>query len=92
MAQWLGLDAAIVGVASRCGEDPRLVYDQALMIQIFIDQGMDAEEAEEWVDLNIAGAWIGDTTPLLMVSFDEEQKATIERDGLEALLGVDAEA
>lgn len=62
------LDVAVVGVAERLGLGPVVVYDREKLLQAFVDDGMDREEAEEWVSFNIDGAYIGDKTPLLMTS------------------------
>jgi hypothetical protein len=39
------------------GEDNRgyLVYSYAKLIKVFMSQGMTDEEAEEWIDYNVAG-------------------------------------
>lgn len=59
---------AIVGVAERLGLGPTVVYDRSKLIKAFIDDGMDEEEAEEWVSFNIDGAYIGEKTPLLQTA------------------------
>jgi len=47
-----GLDDAIAGV-SDCG---RLIYDYEKVLKIFMDKdGMDYDEAEEWVGYNVMG-------------------------------------
>ena len=61
------LERALVGVASRCGMDPCVVYDYYIMVQCFIEEGMTEEEAVEWIDFNILGAYIGERTPLILV-------------------------
>lgn len=73
-SKWLGagLDDAIVGYAERCGAVPALVYDSEKLLQAFINQGMEREEALEWIEFNIANAYIGDDTPYLMYALDED--------------------
>ena len=63
---WDGCDDAIIGVARRCSEKGLLVYDYELLLSHFINDGMTEEEAAEWIDYNIASAWIGEQTPLLL--------------------------
>ena len=47
-----GLDDAIAGV-SDCG---RLIYDYKKVLKVFMDRdGMDYDEAEEWVGHNVMG-------------------------------------
>ena len=59
-----GLDDAIVGVGSRCGQPDLFVYDVEKVIEILVKQGMAPEEAWEWFDYNIGGAWMGEGTPI----------------------------
>jgi len=76
---WVGLDAAIIGYAYNINTEPVLVYDYEKMKQIFMDQGMESEEADEWIQFNIVGAFIGDNTPLTLEKlFYEEQEAETE--------------
>jgi hypothetical protein len=66
---WNECDAAIVGVC-----DGRVVYEWASLVQVFVAQGMTEEEAEEWVSFNIAGAYLGKGTPLLMTGVTGEER------------------
>ncbi len=59
-------DVAIVGVLERFGATDAVCYDYDKVIQVLIDQGMDAEDAREWYEFNILGAWMGDTTPVFV--------------------------
>lgn len=59
-------DQCIVGVAHRCGMDPVAVYDEAKVINALVDAGMTPDEACEWFDFNIAGAYVGEKTPLFL--------------------------
>ena len=69
---WDNLDAAIVGIAERDGLAVA-VYDYDRMIAVFMDrEGWTAEEAAEWVDFNIVGAYVGPGTPLTDYGRDEE--------------------
>lgn len=61
-------DVAIVGVLERFGATDAVCYDYDKVIQVLIDQGMDAEDAREWYEFNILGAWMGDTTPVFVRS------------------------
>lgn len=69
--RWNDCDAAIVGIAERCGQPTLLVYDYEKLVQCFVDQGASWEEAMEWVGYNIAGAWVGPHTPLILHRFAE---------------------
>ena len=62
-----GFDAAIIGVGYRCGQPPVVVYAVERVIEILMDgHGMSNDEAIEYFEFNIEGAWMGDTTPLFM--------------------------
>lgn len=63
---WDGCDEAIVGVGTRCGHDGLFVYDYDLLVELFMAQQMSKEEAMEWVDYNIVGAWVGEGTPIVL--------------------------
>jgi hypothetical protein len=62
-----GCDQAVVGLASRCGQPPIVIYSHEKLVSKFVDDGMTADEAEEWVSYNITGAWMGPGTPGVMV-------------------------
>ena len=67
MLKWDGFDSAIIGVGGRCNTDPMIVYDYDKMINILVTRdSMTHEEAEEYLDFNVIGAWIGDTTPIIV--------------------------
>ena len=64
-----GFDEACIGWTNSWSgnERPmRLVYDENKMIEILMEQGMDAEEALEYYDFNIAGAYLGSNTPVII--------------------------
>jgi len=64
-----GFDEAILGVASRCGQGDILAYDTNKIIQILIDRdGMSYEEAYEFFEFNILGAYMGENTPIFITT------------------------
>ena len=63
--QWDDCDNAIIGVVKRCDNAGVLLYDYDLLVAVFIEQGMSEEEAVEWIDHNILGAWVGEGTPFI---------------------------
>ena len=64
---WDGLDDAIIGVAESCSKPPLLLYDRQLCVDVFMrDDGMSNEEAEEWIDFNVLGDWVGEQTPMIL--------------------------
>lgn len=68
-------DPCIVGVAYRCGMEPVVVYDVDQVLEALVQDGMDREEAEEWFEFNIAGAYVGERTPLFLVRVSDEAGA-----------------
>jgi hypothetical protein len=62
-----GFDEALLGYAPRCGQPALAVYDRARCIEILVQRdGMSEEDAEEFFEFNVVGAWVGDRTPLFL--------------------------
>ena len=62
-----GLDAAIIGIGSRCGQPDIFIYDYNKCCDIFMERdGMTREEAMEFMDFNVVGAWHGEGTPIFL--------------------------
>jgi hypothetical protein len=59
--KWDGLDAAIMGVDLK---SLRLIYSVDKIYTELQKQGMTMEEAVEWYDFNVDGAYIGEKTPI----------------------------
>ena len=59
-------DVAIIGVLERFGAVSAACYDYEKVMQVLMDRGMNAEDAREWYEFNILGAWMGDTTPVFV--------------------------
>ena len=71
-----GLDAAIIGVGRRCGQPDLVVYDAAKCVDVFMDRdGMTRKEAWEFFELNTAGAWVGEQTPVWVYRLEEDDDA-----------------
>lgn len=65
-----GFDDAILGVVERIGTQA-ICYDQDKVIDILIERdGMTYEEAIEYFEYNIAGAWVGESTPFFLQRMD----------------------
>lgn len=59
------LDGAFVGVARRCGQPSLAVYDYDKAVEIFMERDdLTYEEAVEWMEYNVVGAWLGPGTPI----------------------------
>ena len=70
MKKYDGFDEAIIGPASIWRSNSMvsvLVYDAELMRKILMNRdGMSAEDAREFIEFNIEGAYIGEDTPVLV--------------------------
>lgn len=60
-----GFDAALIGIARRCGQPALPVYSRQKCIEI-LSKDMPPDEAEEYFEFNVGGAWIGENTPIFM--------------------------
>ena len=56
-------DEAIIGVAERIGMEAVVAYDTDKIIEI-LSRDMTEEEAVEYFDFNIIGAYVGERTPI----------------------------
>ena len=79
-----GYDDAIIGPAmvwSGQTMDKRLVYDAEMIREILMNRdGMSSEDAREFIEFNIEGAYVGPNTPVLVWNEDswEEGESWIE--------------
>ena len=63
-----GFDEAIIGVVQRIGVQA-ICYDEDKVIEILM-RDMSEEEAIEYFEFNIAGAWVGESTPFFLQKMD----------------------
>jgi hypothetical protein len=60
-----GLDDALIGIGRRCGQPDLAVYSTEKCIQILVERdGMDEDEAREYLEFNTFGAWVDGETPV----------------------------
>lgn len=64
-----GFDKAIIGLGA-CFHSYKVVYDKQKVIDILCEE-MDYEEAIEYFDFNIIGAYVGDETPVFLEDLNE---------------------
>ena len=67
-----GFDDALLGVVTDFNSEARLAYSKSICIDSLVDQGMSYEEAIEYFDYNVAGAYVGEKTPIWV---DDEMMA-----------------
>jgi len=62
-----GFEDAFVGISYRFYDGPLATYDTQRCIQILMTRdGMTEEEAQEFFDFNVLGAWVGEQTPVFL--------------------------
>ena len=67
MVKWDGFDNAIIGTAERHGMDTVIAYDLTKMVKILVARDdMSVEEAHEYLQFNVIGAYIGEYTPIIV--------------------------
>jgi hypothetical protein len=69
MIKYDGYDEAIIGPAHIWRDQTTvgvLVYDAEKIREILMRDGMDAEEAREFIEFNIEGGYLGIETPVLV--------------------------
>lgn len=63
-----GFDEAFIGFSRRVNEPLLAVYSWEKMVDVLIKRdGMDYEEAVEYIDYNVIGAWVGERTPIVVM-------------------------
>lgn len=58
-----GYDDCVVGIVTRFGQEPILCYNYDKILTKLMEDGMDEEEAIEYFEYNIIGAYMGELTP-----------------------------
>ena len=59
-----GFDDCVLGISYGVDVDTRVVYSQRKVIDKLISQGMTEDEAQEYFDFNMLGAYINDPMPV----------------------------
>lgn len=66
-----GFDSAFLGTTKRINQPTLAVYSWEKMIDVLICRdGMELDEAIEFIDYNCLGAWVGELTPLIVMPLD----------------------
>jgi hypothetical protein len=88
-----GFDSALIGMATvwqREGDGgarriDTLIYDGDVIVTILMhESGLSQDEAEEYISYNIEGAYVGETTPIIVwpCSMDRVEAILEAEDGL----------
>ena len=66
-----GFEDALIGVGQQFNKT-LAVYDRQKCIEILMERdGMTDEQAVEYFDYNVTGAWVGENTPIFFETFQE---------------------
>ncbi len=65
-----GFDKACIGVARRCTGDVAC-YDVEMCIGVLMEDGMTYEDAREYFEYNVVGAFVGEYTPVFVERFGD---------------------
>jgi len=76
MLKFTGFDDSIIGQATvwnDAGESNiKIVYSGSLIISQLTAAGMTFDEAYEYCEFNMEGAYVGKNTPIVLWDYDEE--------------------
>ena len=61
-----GFDGAIIGVVERIGIQAVCYSEKVVIDLLMIEHKMDAQEAHDYMDFNMKGAWVGEHTPFFL--------------------------
>jgi hypothetical protein len=65
-----GFEDAFIGTSQRCGQPRLAVYSESKMVDVLVNRdGMDSDEALEYISYNCIGAWMGELTPVILEDF-----------------------
>ncbi|MFN8758835.1 MAG: hypothetical protein ACK5XA_08505 [Tagaea sp.] len=80
IAEWYGddllfltepeYDAAILGVVEQAGGFRAVLYDRGKLREILVGQGLLLEEADDHLDHNVTGGYVGPRTPVFLDRMD----------------------
>jgi hypothetical protein len=56
-----GFDDAVIGIDEK---SLRIIYSVSKCLEILMEQGMSEEEAQEFFEFNVSGAYMGEKTPI----------------------------
>ena len=65
-----GFENAFIGFSQRINEPVLAVYSRVKMAEVLMTRdGMTYDEAEEFIEYNCVGAWVGEQTPIIVNDF-----------------------
>ena len=70
-----GFDRAFLGIGRVFNGPSIAVYDKSMVITALRESGMKPDEAYEYFDFNVAGAYVGEKTPMFVETKRSLRKA-----------------
>lgn len=75
-----GFDEAIIGITSLITGEKVVTYDASVIIAILMTRdGMNDDEAVEFFDFNVVGAYVGERTPIFVPHAFMQARAKLRR-------------
>lgn len=68
-----GYDDCAIGLAYRFGHQEVIAYDLNKVLHKLQADGMTYDEAMEFYEYNMIGAYVGDATPIFVMPFEEDK-------------------
>ena len=76
-----GFDDCIIGLTRGFGDKYRVVYDREKVVQKLVDRdGMTIEDAEEFFEFNIIGAYMSESDPIYLVATAPKLSESIQEE------------
>ena len=60
-----GFEEALIGIGTQFNTE-LAVYDWQKCVEVLMRDGMTEDEATEFMDFNVTGAWVGPNTPVFV--------------------------
>jgi hypothetical protein len=68
-----GFEEAFIGPAVRCGQPTLAAYSYSKAVEVLVKRdGITEEEAQEYIDFNVTGAWVGPNTPIFVIDLQDD--------------------
>ena len=69
-----GFEEAVVGMCEKFGAVPVVAYDRDKCVEVLMKRdGIDYEEAAEFFEFNVAGSYVGESTPVFLTLWSKDE-------------------
>ena len=73
-----GLESCVLGYVEVFGKSPVILLDREAVIKTYMKDGMSEEDAEEYFEFNVLGAYVGEDTPAFATILKKPQVEIIQ--------------